>query len=109
MAMIWLMRLLILAVGGLGADMIDPRRNFVGACRVWYPVIRDLRRFFIARVIVNDDGKGGTAPDPLVWCAGSKRKKRRVVEAVRDFAVILGPQRLWVGSWFRWPLHLYFC
>ena len=22
----------------------------------------------MARVIVNDDGKGGTAPDPLVWC-----------------------------------------
>ena len=46
--------------------MIDARRNFVGACRVWYPVIRDLHRFFIAiaRVIVNDDGKVCTAPDP---------------------------------------------
>ena len=47
--------------------------------------------------------KGGTAPDPLVWCSGAKGKRRRVIEGVRDFAMIPGPQRLWVGSWFRWP------
>ena len=57
----------------------------------------------IARVIVNDDGKGGTAPDPLVWCSGAKGKRRRVLDAVRDFSTIPGPQRLWVGRWVRWP------
>ena len=89
----------------VGADVMDARREFAGACRIWYPVIRDLHRFFIAiaRVLVNDDGKGGTAPDPLVWCSGAKGKRRRVIEAVRDFAMIPGPQRLWVGRWFKWP------
>ena len=34
----------------------------------WYPIMLDLHRFIIAvaRVSVNHDGKGGTAPDPLV-------------------------------------------
>ena len=25
------------------------------------------------------------------------------MEAVRDYAMLPGPKRLWVGSWFRWP------
>ena len=39
------------------------------ARRHWYPIMLDLHRFMIAvaRVSVNHDGKGGTAPDPLVW------------------------------------------
>ena len=93
-------------------DVLDVWRAFTGACGAWYPVVRDLHRFFIAiaRVIANDDGKGegrrgeGTAPDPLVWCSGAKGKRRRVVEAVRDFAMLPGHQRLWVGGWQRWPV-----
>ena len=67
------------------ADVIAARNSFAGACRDWYPVTRDFHRFFIAisRAIVNDDGKGGTAPDPLCWCSGAKGKRRRVIEAVR--------------------------
>ena len=38
----------------------------------------------------------------MVWCSGAKGKRRRVIEAVRDFAMIPWPQRHWVGSWFRW-------
>ena len=89
----------------IGVDVLDSRREHAGACRIWYPITRNLHRFFIAiaRVIVNVDGKGGTALDPLVWCFGAKGKRRRVMEAVRDFAMITGPQRLCVGSWFRWP------
>ena len=43
------------------------------ARRHWYPIMLDLHRFMIAvaRVSVNHDGKGGTAPDPLVWDQGS--------------------------------------
>ena len=84
---------------------MDARRELAGACRIWYPVFRELHRFFIAiaRVLVNDDRKGGTAPDPLVWCSGAKGKRRKVNEAVRDFAMIPGPQRLLVGSKFKWP------
>ena len=40
----------------------------------WYPVmVLTLHRFMIAiaRVSVNHDGKGGTAPHPLVWDQGS--------------------------------------
>ena len=88
----------------VGSDVVDARREHAGACPVWHPIIRDLHRFFIAiaRVIVNDNGKGGTAPDPLVLCSGAKDKRWRVLDAVRDFSMLPG-QRLWVGCWFKWP------
>ena len=81
--------------------VIDARRNLVGVCNRWYPVVCNLHRFFvaIARVVVNHDGGGGTAPDPLVWSAGSWPKRRRVVHAVRNFAFLLGPACLWSGEW----------
>ena len=90
----------------VGADVIDARRNHPGACGSWYPVIRDLHRFFfiaMTRPVVNDDGKGGIAPHPMVWSSGGRPKLRRAVEAVRDFAMLPGPQRLCTGSWFKWP------
>ena len=39
----------------------------------------DLHRFMIAvaRVAVNHDGRGSTAPYPLVWDQGGRKKKRR--------------------------------
>ena len=85
--------------------MIDARRNCSAACRVWYPVMRGLHRFFIAKAgsIVNEDGKGGIAPDPTVWSSGGRPKRRRVVEAVGDVAMLPGPQWLWVGDWLKWP------
>ena len=88
-----------------GRDVLDARRGLAGACRIWYPDVRDLHRYFIAiaKVIVNDDGKGGTAPHPLCWCSGAKGKRRRFLDAVRDFAMIPEPQGLWVGSWVHWP------
>ena len=53
--------------------VIDARRNLSGVCSRWYPVLLDLHRFFIAisRAVVNHDESGGTAPDPMVWSAGS--------------------------------------
>ena len=49
------------------AGVIDARRAYACACGTWYPVARDLHRFFVAvsRAIVNDDGEGGTAPTLL--------------------------------------------
>ena len=81
--------------------VIDARRNLVGVCSRRYPVVRYLHRFFvaIARAVVNHDGGGGTAPDPLVWSAGSLPKRRRVVDAVRNFAFLPGPVDLWGGEW----------
>ena len=89
----------------VGVALLDGRTGFSDACNHWYPIILDLHRFFIAisRAVVNEDGKGGVAPDPTVWSAGGKHKRRRPVEAVRDFAMLPGPQRLWSGGWFKWP------
>ena len=69
--------------------VIDARRNLVGVCNRWYPVVCVLHRFFvaIARAVVNHDEGGGTAPHPLVWSAGSLPKRRRDVDAVRNFAL----------------------
>ena len=60
--------------------LIDARRRLLQARSYWYPVVADLHRFMIAiaRVSVNHDGKGGTAPDPLAWDHGSKPKARKL-------------------------------
>ena len=61
----------------VGPVVIDARRNLSGVCNRWYPVVRDLHRFFIAisRAVVNHDGFAGTAPDPMVWSAVRCLKK----------------------------------
>ena len=80
--------------------VIDARRDLVGVCSRWYPVVSHLHRFFvaIARAVVNHDDGGGTAPNPLVWSAGSLPKRRRVIDAVRDFAFLPGPVGIWDGD-----------
>ena len=47
---------------------IDARRRLLQARSHWFPFMLELHRCMIAvaRVSVNHDGKGGTAPDPLV-------------------------------------------
>ena len=89
----------------VGNAVIDARRNPSGVCNRWYPVLLDLRRFFIAisRAVVNHDGTDGTAPDPLVWSAGALPKRRRLVHAVRDRAFLPGPPGLWVSDWVNIP------
>ena len=89
----------------VGPAVIDARRNLSGVCRRWYPVVLDLHRFFIAisRAVVNHDGFAGTAPDPMVWCAGSMPKRRRLVHAVRDLALLPGPPTIWLGEWVASP------
>ena len=60
--------------------LIDARRRLLKARSHWYPVMIDLHRFMIAvaRVSVNHDGRGGTAPDPLVWDQVSRPKARNL-------------------------------
>ena len=79
--------------GRVGNLVIDARRHLSRVCGLWYPVILDLHRFFIAisRAVVNHDGRDGTAPDPLVWSTGAHPKRRRLVHAVRDRAFLPGP------------------
>ena len=89
----------------VGPAVTDARRKLSGVCCRWYPIILDRHRFFIAvsRAVVNHDGHGGTAPDPLVWSAGALHKRRRLVHAVRDHAFLPGPPGIWHSEWFQVP------
>ena len=49
-------------------------------------------------------GMMGTAPDPMVWSAGALPKRRRLVHAVRDLAMLLGPPSIWTGNWVNGPV-----
>ena len=62
-------------------------------------------RFFIAifQTVVNTDGC--VAPD-LVWSAGGLPKRRRVVHAVRDAALLPGPAPIWDTGWVVFFLQL---
>ena len=64
-----LMRLLTLGRRRVSHFVIDARRNLSGVCGRWYLVVLYLHRFFIAiaLAVVNHDGRGGVAPDLLVW------------------------------------------
>ena len=77
----------------LPAEVIDARRCYLAACSDWYPLVYDLHRYFIAiaRVGVNEDGHGGSAPHPIVWDRGKQPKRRRVLQAVRGFAWVPRP------------------
>ena len=83
----------------------DARRKLSGVGGRLYPVLLDLHRFFIAisRVVVNHDGGDGTALDPLVWSAGALPKRRRLVHAVRDRALLPGPPGIWDSEWVSIP------
>ena len=58
--------------------LIDTGRALLNARNHWYPIMQQLHRFMIAfsRVTVNHDGKGSSAPDPLVWDDGGKKTQR---------------------------------
>ena len=63
-----------------------------------------LHRFMIAvaRVTVNHDGRGGTAPDPLVWDQGGQRETRRIDIRVHvDLASLPGPPGFLDGPWLQ--------
>ena len=80
------------------------RRRLLGARSHWYPIMTDLHRFMIAiaRVSVNHDGKGGTAPDPLVWNQGSRPEVRKLAIRVNvDLASLPGPPGFLNNSWIQ--------
>ena len=82
--------------------VIDARRNLVGGCNRWYPVVRHLHRFFIAiaRVVVNIDDGRGTAPDPSCLECWFFAQEARITHAVRDFAFLPGPLVFGLGIGF---------
>ena len=82
--------------------LIDARRRLLTTRSHWYPIMLDLHRFMIAvaRVSVNHDGKGGTAPDPLVWEQESRPEVRKLAIRVHvDLASLPGPPGFWNSSW----------
>ena len=84
--------------------LIDARRSLLQARGYWYPIIVDLHRFMvaIARVSVNHDGRGGTAPDPLVWDQGSKPKVRKLAIRVNvDLASLPSPPGFLNCTWIQ--------
>ena len=53
----------------------------------------------VSRVAV---GRGGTAPDPLVWDQGRSAKQRKVdIRVSVDLAMLLGPPGFLCGPWFQ--------
>ena len=84
--------------------LIDARRRLLKARSHWYPIMLDLHRFMIAiaGVSFNHDGRGGTAPDPLVWDQGSRPKARKLPIRVNvDLASLPGPLGFLDCSWFQ--------
>ena len=55
--------------------------------------------FADARTVDNHDGAGGTAPDVVVWSAGSLSKERRTLQTVRDSAMVPGPAHILDSQW----------
>ena len=84
--------------------LINAWRRLLQARSYWYPILTDLHRFMtaIARVSVNHDGKGGTAPDPLVWDQGSKPKVRKLAIRINiDLASLPGPPGFLNNNWVQ--------
>ena len=84
--------------------LTDARRKLLKVRNHWYPILLQLQRFKIAvaRVTVNHVGRGGTAPDPLVWDLGGRKKTRRTDIRVNvDLASLPGPPAFLTGPWMQ--------
>ena len=82
--------------------LINAGRRLLKARSHWYPIMTDLHRFVvaIARVSVNHDGMGGTAPDPLVWDQWTRPKVRKLAIRVNvNLASLPGPSGFLNNSW----------
>ena len=94
--------LLLIRVG-----YIRMRRRYMLAVLFLMPVISivlKLRRFVVAVswVSVNHDGRGGTAPDAVVWDQGGIPKRRRVDGRVNiDLASLPGPSNFLQETWMQ--------
>ena len=83
----WILLLLVLVV----TCLVSAGRGILLFCSCFLVVI--------SRVVVNHDDCEGTAPDPLVWSAGALSKRRRLVYAVRDYAMLPGPAFIRTSDW----------
>ena len=83
---------------------MDAGRSLPKVRTRWYPIMQQLHRFMIAvsSVAVNHDGKGGSAPDPLVWDQGGRRKVVRTdIRVDVDLASLPWPHGFLTGPWMQ--------
>ena len=68
-----------------------------------YPILLDVHRFMIAvaRVSVNQGGRGGTAPDPLVWDQGRQKARKLAIRVHVDLASLPGRPGFLGGPWIQ--------
>ena len=84
--------------------LMDAWRSLLKVRNHCYPTMMQLHRFMIAvaRVAENHDGRGGTAPDPLVWDQGGGKKTRKKDARVNvDLASLPGPPGFLNGPWIQ--------
>ena len=84
--------------------LIDPGRRLLRVRGHEYPILLDLHRstIAVARVSVNHDGRGGTAPDPLVWDQCSRPKARKLgIWVIVDLASLPGPPGFLRSPWIQ--------
>ena len=84
--------------------LIDAKRRLLKVRSHWYPIMLQLHRFIIAvaTVTVNHDGRGGTAPDPLVWDQDGPKKARKLgIWVIVDLASLPGPPGFLSGPWIQ--------
>ena len=84
--------------------LVDARRWLLRTRSHWYPIMLDLHRCMIAvaRVLVNHDGRGGTAPDHLVLDQGSRPKvRKRAIRVNVDLASLPGPPGFLNSPWVQ--------
>ena len=84
--------------------LVDAGRRLLKVRSHWYPIMLQLHRFLVAvaRVTVNHDGRGGTAPDPLEWDQGGRKKFRRTYIRVNvDLASLPSPPGFLRRPWMQ--------
>ena len=104
--MVMLRLTVLLALGGRHQLelVMDTGRALFNVRNHWHSNILQLHTFVaaVSRVAVNHDGRSGSAPDPLAWDQGSRRKQRWLDIRVNiDLASLPGPHGFLKGPWVQ--------
>ena len=93
-----LIKLRTLGVGGCTVRFGMPGMTLVGPVEV--VSVRNVNHFFGAPsgTVLDDGGRGGTAPHWVVWPAGSLPLRRRIILAVKDRAWLHGSHDIWAAE-----------
>ena len=87
-------------------SVASAREVVTRSCARWYPVVRELHRFFIAIAgsVLNDDGMSGTTLHPVVSSAAANPKREKVEPWGGNLARLPGPVHLWASDWSQLPV-----